>query len=102
MKELSQQEMLIVSGGDLASWIDTNWSDDWVVRYDAGGPWLDTGNACVPLNPTYAESSEWSQAFVTLVDNIREGVANYVRENCAVNATTSPPFLEIECRLLGK
>jgi hypothetical protein len=112
MKELTAEENLLISGGWLASdagnrtndpfSIANGWQPGWVVRFDEGGSWLDTGSQCVPLNPTRTQSDGWSQGFYDAIMIVRDASWNYIRENCSVNATTSPPFIEIECVLLGK
>lgn len=109
MQTLQMNEIGFVAGGlvgsnEIGVWgaDTTQWGDDWVVRFDAGGSWLDTGFACVSLNQPIAESAGWSSQFSAVVNEIRNAVMDYGRENCTVNATSSPPFVEVNCRLLGK
>lgn len=108
MQTLEMTEVGFVAGGlegssDVTQLVaSTEWGADWVVRFDAGGSWLDTGFACVSLNQPIAESAGWSSQFSAVVNEIRNAAMDYGRENCAVNASTSPPFVEISCRLLGK
>jgi hypothetical protein len=39
------------------------WGADWVVRYDSGGSWIDTGHSCVPLNANPSDSGFFSNAY---------------------------------------
>jgi hypothetical protein len=111
MKELTAEENLLISGGWLASdsgnrpdpfQIPSQWPDSWVVRYDVGGSWIDTGTQCVPLNTA---GMGYSGPFQSALNWLSSQAESYVRNNCSVSATISTnsvPGLELSCTLFGK
>jgi hypothetical protein len=55
-----------VSSDATRDYLNANWQADWVVRYDAGGSWVDTGNSCVQLT-THSIGSDPASVAQTVV-----------------------------------
>jgi hypothetical protein len=69
MQTLKMTEVGFVAGGlegssDVTQLVaSTEWGADWVIRYDSGGSWIDTGYSCVSLNANPSDSGFFSNAY---------------------------------------
>ena len=64
MRLISFAEVNEVSGATIGGGVDPHgvplygtgetptWGTDWIIRYDSGSSWIDTGYACIPLSAT--------------------------------------------------
>jgi hypothetical protein len=73
MRNLEMAEVGFVAGGLEGSsdprqlvvrdLVQPEWGSDWVIRYDSGGSWIDTGYSCVSLNANPSDSGFFSNAY---------------------------------------
>jgi hypothetical protein len=99
MQALKMAEVGFVAGGlegssDVTQLVaSTEWGSDWVIRYDSGSSWIDTGYSCMPLGATpdkpgffesaYQEAANWLSGMIDRCELTTVGIPSGITFDCS-------------------
>jgi hypothetical protein len=71
----------------------TEWGADWIIRYDSGGSWIDTGYSCMQLQATpdkpgffesaYNEAASWLVRMIDRCELTTVGIPSGITFDCS-------------------
>jgi hypothetical protein len=103
MQTLEMNEIGFVAGGLEGSpdprqlvvrdLVQPEWGSDWVIRYDSGGSWIDTGYSCMPLGAApsdpgffasaYQEAANWLSGMIDRCELTTVGIPGGITFDCS-------------------
>jgi hypothetical protein len=105
MRLISSTEANEVSGAMIGGGVDGNgvpllsagetptWGAEWVIRYDSGSSWIDTGYSCMPLGATpdtpgffesaFQEAWSWLNGMINRCELTEIGIPGGITFDCS-------------------